>query len=158
MLNITTATTAELVAFYNANASTPVKKFADRKTAERRVAALIESLPKYVDQFDMRELEAKAKRQPKPKAPKVYKTHEERSAAIAASWRVPPVAAARCTRHAVKVITPEGLEMGFRSTKQAFECLELPLGQHIRFRGQLKATGTKTFASADGNYGFILAA
>lgn len=148
MLNITTATTAELVAFYNANASTPVKKFADRKTAERRVAALIETLP----------TEAKAKRQPKPKAPKVYKTHEERSAAISASWRVPPVAAARCTRHAVKVITPEGLEMGFRSTKQAFECLELPLGQHIRFRGQLKSTGHKHFASTDGDYEFLLVA
>lgn len=147
-MNVQAATTAELVAFYNANAAAPVKKFADRKTAERRVAALIETLP----------VEPKAKRIAKPKAPKVYKTHEERSAAIAASWRVPPVAKARCTRHAVKVLTPEGLELGFRSTKEAFEVLELPLGQHIRFRGQLKSTGTKTFAAADGSYGFILAA
>jgi len=37
---ISTATTAELVAFYNKHASTPVKKFADRKTAERRCRAL----------------------------------------------------------------------------------------------------------------------
>lgn len=37
--------TAELVAFYNANSgSKPIKKFADRRTAETRVIALIESL------------------------------------------------------------------------------------------------------------------
>lgn len=42
---ISTASTAELVAFYNANAAKPVTKFSDRKTAERRVAALIATLP-----------------------------------------------------------------------------------------------------------------
>jgi hypothetical protein len=144
MLNITTATTAELVAFYNANAAAAVKKFADRKTAERRVAALIETL------------EVKAKREPKPKAPKVYKTYEERSEAIAKSWLVPATKAKRVTRHSVDVVTPEGLRMGFRSTKEAFEVLELPLGQHIRFRGQLKQAGTKEFAANDGAYKFIL--
>lgn len=45
MLNVTTAKTSELVAFYNEhNPSKPVKKFADRATAEKRVAALIASL------------------------------------------------------------------------------------------------------------------
>jgi len=144
MLNITTATTAELVAFYNANAATAVKKFADRKTAERRVAALIETIKPVV--------ETKAK----TKAPKVYKTHEERSEAIAKSWLVPATKAKRVTRHSVDVVTPEGLRMGFRSTKEAFEVLELPLGQHIRFRGQLKQAGTKEFAANDGSYKFIL--
>lgn len=43
-IDISTATTAELVAFWNAHAEKPVKKFADRKTAERRVAALIEQM------------------------------------------------------------------------------------------------------------------
>ena len=145
MLNITTATTAELVAFYNANAATAVKKFADRKTAERRVAALIESLPKQVAAKKV------------PKAPKVYKTHEERSEAIAKSWLVPATADARSTRHAVEVVTPEGLKLGFRSTKEAFEVLELPLGQHIRFRGQLKASKAKQFTSTDGVYQFAIA-
>jgi len=148
MLNVTTATTAELVAFYNEHAETTVKKFADRKTAEKRVAALIATLEPV-------KVERKAA---KPKAPKVYKTHEERSAAIAKSWLVPPVAAARVTRHAVEVVTPEGLKMGFRSTKQAFETLELPLGQHIRFRGQLKADKFKVFNANDGDYQFILCA
>jgi hypothetical protein len=46
MINVTTATTAELLAFFNANSgATPVKKFADRKTAERRVSALIATMP-----------------------------------------------------------------------------------------------------------------
>lgn len=38
---ISSATTAELVAFFNANAAKPVARFSDRKTAERRVSALI---------------------------------------------------------------------------------------------------------------------
>lgn len=42
MINVQTATTAELVAFYNANVAVTkqIKKFADRATAEKRVAAL----------------------------------------------------------------------------------------------------------------------
>lgn len=45
MINVTTATVAELIAFYNANVAihgmTAVKKFADRKTAERRCGAVV---------------------------------------------------------------------------------------------------------------------
>lgn len=40
---ISAASTAELVAFYNARAAVPVKKFADRKTAVRRCLALVEA-------------------------------------------------------------------------------------------------------------------
>lgn len=40
-MNVQTATTAELVAFYNAHAEKPVKRFSDRKTAERRVTELM---------------------------------------------------------------------------------------------------------------------
>jgi hypothetical protein len=40
MTNFLTMTMHELVAYYNAHAATPVKRFADRKTAERRCAAL----------------------------------------------------------------------------------------------------------------------
>lgn len=43
-INVKTAKTAELVAFYNAHAFRPVKKFADRATAEKRVSALLETL------------------------------------------------------------------------------------------------------------------
>jgi hypothetical protein len=45
MINITAATTAELLAFFNANTGgAQVKKFADRKTAERRVQALVDEI------------------------------------------------------------------------------------------------------------------
>lgn len=44
-MNVFTATTAELVAFYNLHAAKPVNRFADRKTAERRVAALVAAVP-----------------------------------------------------------------------------------------------------------------
>lgn len=45
-MNVSTATTAELVAFYNANvpADKQIKKFADRKTAERRVQPMADQL------------------------------------------------------------------------------------------------------------------
>lgn len=45
MINTTTATTAALLAFFNANTGgAQVKKFADRKTAERRVTLLLEEM------------------------------------------------------------------------------------------------------------------
>lgn len=45
MINIATATTKELVEFYNAHSDKAVTKFADRKTAEKRVLLLIEAMP-----------------------------------------------------------------------------------------------------------------
>lgn len=48
MINVKTAKTAELVSFYNDHAGeidvAPVKKFADRKTAERRVSKMVDAL------------------------------------------------------------------------------------------------------------------
>jgi hypothetical protein len=45
LFDISTSSTADLLAFYNANSGkAPVARFSDRKTAERRVAALIEQL------------------------------------------------------------------------------------------------------------------
>ena len=43
-IDVKTASTKELVEFYNANAVSPVKKFRDRATAEARVTALLETL------------------------------------------------------------------------------------------------------------------
>jgi hypothetical protein len=44
MIDVKTAKTSELVAYYNAHSSNkPIKKFVDRKTAEQRVAALVPS-------------------------------------------------------------------------------------------------------------------
>lgn len=188
-MNITTATTAELVAFYNAHSAKPVKKFADRKTAERRVAALLPKTP-------AEEIIAAAQRAVAAdnahelRCPECGDTqnltcgevklvrgmqhlvnehiadchmcgHEwntetgrpvrksaaspERSAAIAASWQDEKVAAARAARHAVEVVTPKGKKAVHRSVKEAFMILALPLGQHIKFRGALKAAGKADF-------------
>lgn len=46
---VSSAKTSELVAFYNHHSDKPVSKFQDRATAERRVLALIESLPSDAD-------------------------------------------------------------------------------------------------------------
>ena len=122
MINVNTAKTAELVAFYNKHASKPVTKFADRKTAERRVAALLATQP-------TKTVRAKA-------APA-----KDRGEAIAASWKNKKVAAARATRHNVKVE-----DKTYKSVREAFMVLALPLGQHIKFRGALKAAGRAEFA------------
>ena len=126
MLNINTATTAELVAYFNKHSAKPVKKFADRKTAERRVAALMATLPK-------QELRVKPAKKASPA--------KDRGEAIAQSWKDKKVAAARATRHAVRVE-----DKTYKSVREAFMVLALPLGQHIKFRGALKAAGKAEFA------------
>lgn len=177
MLNVTTATTAELVAFYNKHAAKPVNKFADRKTAERRVSALLETMqpaagsrqlrcPKCGDTENLTCGEVKILRgmqhvvnehiadchkcghewntltgKPVRKAA----ASPDRSAAIAASWADKKVAAARATRHAVRVTDPRGGQGNYKSVREAFMVLALPIGQHIKFRGALKASGKAEF-------------
>ncbi len=194
-MNVQTATTAELVAFYNEHSEAPgsIKKFADRKTAERRVSALIAKLASAegaaelevandnkarsessVSNFsihgltscpscgihlsngigeDKQEVNGKIirhdtnqfaclacgaefgpaiRRRPAPSA--------DRSAAIAATWEDPSVKAARSERSHVSVGGST-----FRSVRDAFIHLGLPLEKHIKFRGQLKAAGTMKF-------------
>lgn len=59
---------------------------------------------------------------------------KNRSAAIAKSWTDEEVKAKRSQRHAVRVAGKE-----FRSVRQAFVELNLPLSKHIKFRMELKA-------------------
>jgi hypothetical protein len=181
-MNVTTAKTTELVAFYNAHAAKAVTKFADRKTAERRVSELLATLkpaPKaeykpgtcpncgattditcgqVVDtkrgQHVVNEHEAfchncshefnyntgRAIRR------RAQSDNATRSAAIAASWTDKRVAAARATRHAVRVTDPRGGQGSYKSVREAFMVLALPLGQHIKFRGALKAAGKGEFS------------
>jgi predicted RNA-binding Zn-ribbon protein involved in translation (DUF1610 family) len=185
-INVSTAKTSELVAFYNAHAVKPVTKFADRKTAERRVTELLATLkpaakPAYVvgtcpncgattDITRGTVVESHGRKH-------VTNEHEalchncghefnydtgralkrrsaaanpDRSAAIAASWKNKDVAARRATRHAVRV-TGVGAVAGvtgaqgtgnYKSVREAFLVLALPLGRHIKFRGALKAAGS----------------
>lgn len=100
MIDVTKASSAELVAYYNAHSGkSPIKKFADRKTAEKRVAALIPA--------------KKSKEKTTPRS----------------------------------AVVVDGAE--YRSVKQAFEKLKLPLGRHIRFRMALKAAGKLVFEHND---------
>lgn len=120
---IATATTAELVNFFNANCEkvgkAPVKRFADRKTAEKRVAALMAELP----------VEAKATR-----------TAAE---GIRESWKNPEVAAKRMTRNGCTV---NGTE--FPSVWAAFQALNLGnANAAIKFRMALKKEGKKELNS-----------
>jgi transcription elongation factor Elf1 len=181
-MNVTTATTAELVKFYNAHAAKPVKKFADRKTAERRVADLMKSVPN-ANEFRCPECdstenltcgEVKYVRGMQTivnehiadchncghewntltgKPVRKVAASAERSAAIVASWKNKDVAAARAVRHGVVVVTPKGEKREHKSVREAFMVLALPLGQHIKFRGALKAAGRAEF----GGYKFQLA-
>lgn len=120
IVNIQTATTAELVNFFNENCDVigakPVKRFADRKSAETRVAKLMAEMP----------------------APVAAK----RTAAegIAASWKNPEVATKRMTRNGCMV---NGVE--FKSVWEAFQSMGLGNSNAaIKFRMALKAEGKKT--------------
>jgi len=129
-----------LVEFYNANASKPVKKFADIATARKRCAAL----------FPKEAAPAKAK-PAKAAAPKEPKAPADRSAAIAASWLRPDVAAKRIERTSVKVKGET-----FDSVRKAFLALGLPLSVHIRFRMTLKANGSAVFEHEGKKYQFTV--
>lgn len=189
-MNVSTATTAELVAFYNAHANKPVTKFSDRKTAERRVSELIAGIkfspPSAERTAALAAADARELRCPKcgdtqnltrgavkilrgqqhvvnehiadchncghewntetGKPVRKAASNPDRSAAIAASWKNTSVAARRSVRHAVRVTDPRGGQGSYKSVREAFLVLALPLGQHIRFRGQLKAAGVAEFA------------
>lgn len=65
----------------------------------------------------------------------------KRSRAIMESWNDLAVHTKRRQRSAVRVKNAEGEVAEFRSVKQAFLALGLPLSKHIRFRMDLKAAG-----------------
>lgn len=75
-----------------------------------------------------------------------------RSEAVAESWNDPSVAAKRSRRDRVWVGNDQ-----YRSVKHAFELLNLPLNQHIKFRMSLKANGVESFEHAGKVYNFKIA-
>jgi hypothetical protein len=143
-IDIKTAKTSALVDFYNAHSGRPaIKKFVDRATAEKRVAALALQLQL---------------------APIVAEVREE-SEANAATLKVAKakfkqlliegvaLSSARTTRHSVFA---DGIE--YDSVKAAFIALGLSLGKHIRFRAALKAEGAKEFEGHSFKLGAVRAA
>lgn len=128
------ATTAELVEWYNAHSSAPVKKFADRKTAERRVLALLADGVKVDHSAANKRIAAATPELKKATVKKVVADEAaDRSAAVAGTWLDPAVAASRAIRDHVMV---DGV--WFVSVRQAFIDLNLPLNEHIKFRAKLK--------------------
>lgn len=130
-INISEATTKELVEFHNAELvnlpadskirKQPVKKFTDRKTAEKRVAALVEEINAAIESDEVEPVAGRA---------------VNNSAGIAKSWEDPKVAAKRAQRSGVEV---DGEYYG--SVHKAYIALGLDLKDHIQFRMLLKENG-----------------
>jgi hypothetical protein len=127
-IDVATAKTAALVAFYNEHAPTfgkkHVVKFADRQTAELRVNQLLADL---------------AAAEPEPET-KTDAVKEHLAAAVSASWQDPDVRAARSARHAVDV---DGVK--YKSVMAAFVALGLDVKKLIKFRSDLVAYGEQAY-------------
>lgn len=75
-----------------------------------------------------------------------------RSKAISESWANEKIAKKRARRDNVAV---EGVGT-FRSVREAFKKLNLPLNQHIKFRMSVKQDGNGVFETGDKKYHFKL--
>lgn len=111
-------TTAEILAEYNKLTGKNVKKFTDRKAAERRLKAA-----RIVSESSVTTSKSKVAAKGKKKKP--HKTNVTQH-----------------IRHRVSVQKGKTKAKEYRSVKQAFEELGLPLGVHIKFRMALKAKGS----------------
>lgn len=114
-IDVKNSKTTELVAWYNAHSGNkPIKKFVNRATAEMRCAALLAKLDE----------------------PKQHNKSARRVAGAKSSWKDKAIADKRRQRNHVMV---DGQE--YRSVRQAYELLGLPMKEHIQFRGLLKEHG-----------------
>lgn len=129
--NVSAMTTAAMVAEYNSLTGKSIKKFSSRSAGEKQ----LEAARTKVGVAAIKEVVAKV-----VKAKVEKKETTNRADAIKKSWADPKVAAARSERTHVKASGKM-----FRSVKQAFEELGLPLEKHIRFRMQLKQVAEMTF-------------
>lgn len=129
--NVSAMTTAAMVAEYNSLTGKSIKKFSSRAAGEKQ----LEAARTKAGVAAIKEVVAKV-----VKAKVEKKETTNRADAIKKSWADPKVAAARSERTHVKASGKM-----FRSVKQAFEELGLPLEKHIRFRMQLKQVAEMTF-------------
>lgn len=156
-INVKTATNQELLAFYNANSGKDqVKRFATREAAERRVNALLGSVPAAKPKAEAKAAIERIKAVRKAKGAesigdaiaKAAATNGKAKKATATaigdatkkSWSDKKVAEARSTKNKVMVA---GVE--YKSVRAAFQALKLPDSKHIKFRGELKAAGRAEF-------------
>jgi len=112
---------ADLVEFYNHNADKPVKRFSDRKAAERRVAKLIED---------------NTGKKLGSKTDHATKTGRTQAEGITESWTDKAIREARSSRIHILVD-----DEPYTSVRKAFEALDLPMNEHIPFRGKLREAG-----------------
>lgn len=111
---------------------TSVKRFADKKAGAKRLEAIIERSAELLKETMTEKAEAKKARSPEAK--------QSISDGVRASWENPEVVAKRRQRHWVEVSDGAGTQV-FRSVRQAFLELGLPISKHIKFRMALKAAG-----------------
>jgi hypothetical protein len=152
MINLNTASMPELLAYFNANSGKPpVKRFADRKSALKRIAALSPAAVPTTPTVPAVAPTEQETGMAKAKAKKVKPTTKKNG--VNSGWDDPQVRKARATHHKVKVSGEV-----YRSVLEAFKALKLPVGRHIGFRGKLKAAdeGRLTFEHEDKKYNFIL--
>lgn len=161
-MNVNEMTMKELVAEYNEISETTVKRFSDRKTAERRLmiakldAEMIEHFgvthcphcgvhlengvgwnDDGMTKCDTNEYVCLGCGE--EFGPELKAKSESLSEAIRKSWQDPTTAAKRSQRSAVKV----GNDY-YTSVAAAFRALHLPMNEHIKFRMNLKAAETLT--------------
>lgn len=149
-MNVKTATTAELIAKYNALTGKNIKKFSSREAGEKQVLKAMDAVAAAstgVRVVRVADTTTKPVSLPKGKSP------SDRGAAIAASWKDPKIAAKRAERTHVKASGQI-----YRSVREAFEALELPLSKHIKFRMELKAVHELTFKHEGRQVKFSVAA
>lgn len=150
-MNVNEMTMKEMVAYYNEYSDKPVKRFSDRKTAERRIEELDPDLINHVGMAFCPHCGIHLSNGVTQHCAE-YKNDDFEfgclgcggewgkaihnatlSEAIRASWKDPQTAAKRRERSGVKVNGDY-----FKSVAAAFRAFGLPMNEHIKFRMELK--------------------
>jgi hypothetical protein len=150
-------TTAEILAEVNQLNNSDVKRFATRADGEKRLEkARNEWNEIHVGRYEQHLQRTAGKQVTAPKfegvVPEGFDEHERRSAGVKESWKDPSVHAKRVKRDNVSVV---GVGI-YRSVREAFLKLKLPLNKHIKFRMELKEAGEKDFVDGDRVLTFVL--
>lgn len=139
-------TTAEILAEVNHLNSSNVKRFATRADGEKRLEKARHEMNEiHVGRYEQHLQRVACKPVTAPKfevaATPETEEHFRRSAGVKESWKDPSVHAKRVKRDNVSVV---GVGI-YRSVREAFLKLKLPLNKHIKFRMELKDSGEKDF-------------
>ncbi|HET8686261.1 MAG TPA: hypothetical protein VFM18_06305, partial [Methanosarcina sp.] len=139
------------VAEYNQLTGKSIKKFSSRAAGEKQLEAARKAVApkKPVPVLSPAKSKGKGKQMEQGKK----EINVNRSKAIGDSWNDPAIAEKRTKRDHVSV-SYEGNKDIYRSVKEAFEKLGLPLGKHIGFRMILKESKRFIFEHNGKHYDF----